>query len=127
VAAVPAALTARALRVSAVGIVGHEAFSSVVDTGERPIAVETLRSVRQFAPDEDRLLTSGGVGQLDAALHHVGVPDLVIATVGDTNRAIRHNLRQAIEASSRCAVPIMVLPDSRTRETTRANAEAVAA
>lgn len=109
-AAVPGSLAARIGRVSLVATVGHEAFTPAFETGERSAAKRALRRVRPMAPDDDRLVTPGGIDSATGAFDVVGVPDLVVASVDGRSSAIRHRVAQGIDIARRCAVPIMFVP-----------------
>lgn len=107
--AVPPAVARHTGPVTIVGIVGHEAFSGGLDTGERPVAADTVRAVRPCSRSDNRVVTTQGVDGLDAVIAGVGVPDLLVPSTA-VGAALRRSLRDSLEASARHDVPVLLVP-----------------
>lgn len=125
-AAVPGPLAENVGRVSLVATVGHEAVNPVFETGERSAALRGLRRVRPLASDDDRLVTSGGIGSASGSFDIVGVPDLVVASVDGRTSTMRRRVALGVETARRCAVPIMFVPAALDRDRRAHASEAMA-
>lgn len=106
----PLAISARAGRTSIVGVVGHEAFSDVVDTGERAHMVDRVTWQRPFAGTADRLVAADSPAGVDAAVDVVGVPDVIAAPIGGSRRAARRGAAFAIDLARRHRTAVALLP-----------------
>lgn len=110
---VPSAVARHTGPVTIVGIVGHEAFSGGLDTGERPAAAATVRSIRPCSRSDNRVVTTQGVDCLDAVIAGVGAPDLLAASCPSGGAALRRSLRDSLEASARHDLPVLLVPPRR--------------
>ncbi len=112
--AVPPAVARHTGPVTIVGIVGHEAFSGGLDTGERPVAADTVRSVRPCSRSDNRVVTTQGVDGLEAVVAGVGVPDLLVSSSPSGGAPLRRSLRDSLEASARHDLPVLLVPRRRS-------------
>ncbi len=112
--AVPPVVAGRTGSVTVVGLVGHEAFCTGVDTGERVVAAAEVRAaVRPYSTADTRIVTTEGADRLDAVIEQAGTPDLVVADVPQHVRALRRSLRRHLEVSALHDVPVLFAPRGR--------------
>ncbi len=112
--AVPPAVAGRTGSVTVVGLVGHEAFCTGVDTGERVVAAaEVGAAVRPYSRTDTRIVTTEGADRLDRVIELAGTPDLFVADAPQRVRALRRSLRQHLELSARHDLPVLFAPRGR--------------
>lgn len=116
VGSVPSPVAQRLGRVSLVATVAREAFSPAFETGERATGKAAVRRTRPLAEGDDRLVTSAGADETVRVFELVGVPDLVLVGVGRRPSAARRQVARSIETSLRCAVPVLLVPDTGDRD-----------
>lgn len=115
---VPPPVAGRTGSVTLVGLVGHEAFASGVDTGERAAAATDLcEVVRPHARTDTRVVTTVGGDRLDAVIEAAGTPDLLVAATGRRTGALRRSFRQHLEISARLDVPLLFAPVGASDDT----------
>lgn len=116
--AIPPSVGGRADAVTLVGTVGFEAFSSGVDTGERARAAEIIgRRLRPCSTTDNRVITTVGVGRLEAVVAQVGVPDLVVSSPRPGKATTRLALRRCLELSAEHDIPVLMVPDATSLPT----------
>lgn len=100
--------------VTVVGTVGHEAFSTGIDTGERERAAASMRTlVRPCSTTDNRIVTTSGSRQVAAVFDEVGVPDLVVTGTRPGRTPTRRALEQSLELSAAHDVPVLLTPADR--------------
>lgn len=123
----PVSLNARAGRTTVVGTVGLDAFSDVIDTGERARAIDRVTWVRPFATSVDRIVVPDTPAGIDSAIAIAGPPDVIVTSAGRSRRACRRSARRSLDLSCRHGVPVVLLPPAPAPTTREAGASPSAA
>ena len=119
--AVPPVVAGRTGSATVVGLVGHEAFCTGVDTGERVVAAaEVCAAVRPYSRTDTRIVTTEGADRLDRVMEQAGTPDLVVVDAPRRTGALRRLLLRHLEISARHDVPILFAPRGRAIAAQRA-------
>lgn len=114
--AVPSVVAGRTGSVTVVGLVGHEAFSTGIDTGERAVAADQVRdAVRPYSRADTRIVTTDGSDRIDAVVGQAGEPDLLVTATRRRTGALRRSVRQFLETSARYDVPVLFVSQGGPR------------
>lgn len=112
---IPTPIGQQAHRVTVVGTVGHEAFCSGIETGERRRAAQSIGAlVRPCSTTDDRIVTTEGVQSLAAVFSQVGVPDLVVTRARPGRTPCRRALEMSLELSAAHGLPVLIAPVRRS-------------
>ena len=104
------------VRLMVVGLVGHEAFSTGIDTGERAVAADQVRdAVRPYSRADTRIVTTDGSDRIDAVVGQAGEPDLLVTATRRRTGALRRSVRQFLETSARYDVPVLFVSQGGPR------------